>query len=197
MPSWRHSGSRSHSMPRQSQVVENLVRRRNGARPATRAAPSMSARSKLDTPHARMLSARAQRLETGHGLGERDVAAPVQQIQIETIGAEALQAALAGGSDAAAGSRGADRPCSPEIPRRAGPRSPRRRLLSAPPSAYISAVSISVMPRSRPSRSAAISCARSRARSPIRQVPIPSAGIEAPSGKAQVAESAAASSAAA
>ena len=33
-------------------------------------------------------------------------------------------------------------------------------ISSAPPSAYISAVSISVMPRSRPSRSAAISCVR-------------------------------------
>ena len=44
---------------------------------------------------------------------------------------------------------------------------------SAPPSAYISAVSISVMPRSRPSRSAAASARRSAPRSPMCQVPWP------------------------
>src|SRR4051812_28563862 len=53
---------------------------------------------------------------------------------------------------------------------------------SAPPSPYISAVSIKVMPRSMPSLSAAISRWRSPGCSPIRQVPCPSTGIEAPDG---------------
>src|SRR5439155_446791 len=52
---------------------------------------------------------------------------------------------------------------------------------SAPPSPYISAVSMSVIPRSMPRRSAAISPARSRLRSPIPHVPSPSAGTRAPS----------------
>src|SRR5688572_24701144 len=52
---------------------------------------------------------------------------------------------------------------------------------SAPPSAYISAVSISDMPRSSPSFSAAISAARADARTPMFQVPWPRTGIGRPS----------------
>ena len=51
---------------------------------------------------------------------------------------------------------------------------------SAPPSPYISAVSISVSPSSRPSRIAATSAARSGRRSPMRQVPSPSTGTLSP-----------------
>ena len=54
-------------------------------------------------------------------------------------------------------------------------------IFSAPPSAYISAVSINIIPRSRPSVSAAISRAALGLRSPIRQVPMPSAGTDFPS----------------
>src|SRR6185503_2139870 len=51
---------------------------------------------------------------------------------------------------------------------------------SAPPSPYISAVSISVIPSSSPSRMAATSAARSDLRSPMRQVPSPSTGTLSP-----------------
>ena len=61
-------------------------------------------------------------------------------------------------------------------------------ISSAPPSPYISAVSISVMPRSRPSRSAATSRAALARRSPIRHVPCPSTGTLVPSGSAVVAD---------
>jgi hypothetical protein len=60
--------------------------------------------------------------------------------------------------------------------------SPRRPLIaspttsSAPPLPYISAVSISVMPRSMPRRSALISSLRRHASSPIAQVPWPKIG---------------------
>ncbi len=53
---------------------------------------------------------------------------------------------------------------------------------SAPPSPYISAVSIRFMPRSRPRRSAAISSLRRRRSSPMPQVPCPSAGTVSPHG---------------
>src|SRR3569623_2227866 len=54
---------------------------------------------------------------------------------------------------------------------------------SAPPLPYISAVSMSVMPRSRPSCSARTSSDCERATSPIRQVPCPSAGTVSPEGR--------------
>ena len=57
---------------------------------------------------------------------------------------------------------------------------------SAPPEAYISAVSISVIPRSTPSRSAATSRAASPRRSPMYQVPCPSAGTVSPPGNITV-----------
>src|SRR5882724_1952799 len=55
---------------------------------------------------------------------------------------------------------------------------------SAPPLAYISAVSISVIPRSMPSRSAVTSSLRRFALSPMVQVPCPSAGTVSPVGSA-------------
>src|SRR5215831_182152 len=51
---------------------------------------------------------------------------------------------------------------------------------SAAPSPYISAVSMSVRPRSMPSCSAAISCLRRAARSPSCQVPCPSTATDSP-----------------
>src|ERR1700750_3103466 len=56
-------------------------------------------------------------------------------------------------------------------------------MLSASPSPYISAVSISVTPRSSPWRSAATSSLRRRALSAIRQVPSPKVGTVAPEGR--------------
>ena len=55
-------------------------------------------------------------------------------------------------------------------------------ISSAPPSPYISAVSIKLMQSSIPKRSASISLARARLFSPMRQVPWPSAGTRVPSG---------------
>lgn len=57
---------------------------------------------------------------------------------------------------------------------------------SAPPSAYISAVSISVTPRSRPSFSALTSSARRRESSPIFHVPWPRTGMASPQGSVVV-----------
>src|SRR5688500_18040208 len=54
---------------------------------------------------------------------------------------------------------------------------------SAPPSAYISAVSMTVMPRSIASFSAAASVERRRRDSPMRQVPSPRLGTVTPDGK--------------
>src|ERR687889_814297 len=68
--------------------------------------------------------------------------------------------------------------------------SSRRPLIASPtscsvsPSAYISAVSIRVMPSSRPSRSAPISAFRCSRTSAMCQVPCPSTGIFAPAGRA-------------
>src|SRR6185295_18429609 len=53
---------------------------------------------------------------------------------------------------------------------------------SAPPSPYISAVSMSVIPRSKPKRSAAISSCRREASSPIIHVPCPNTGTGRPDG---------------
>src|SRR5205807_4901519 len=46
------------------------------------------------------LAVAPQALERSHRLSQRDAAAPVQQIQVETVGSEALEAALAGGDRA-------------------------------------------------------------------------------------------------
>jgi hypothetical protein len=59
-------------------------------------------------------------------------------------------------------------------------------ILSASPSPYNSAVSISVMPRSSPSFSAAISSSRRRGLSPMRHVPWPRRGTTSPPGSVSV-----------
>jgi len=56
-------------------------------------------------------------------------------------------------------------------------------ISSAPPSPYISAVSIKVNPAAMPARNAATSRRAASARSPIVHVPRPSAGIAEPSVK--------------
>ena len=53
-----------------------------------------------DTPVANP-AGRSQLLETSDRLGESDVPAPMQQIQIEVIGLEPGEASLAGGNDTA------------------------------------------------------------------------------------------------
>src|SRR5687768_12897571 len=57
---------------------------------------------------------------------------------------------------------------------------------SARPSPYISAVSMSVRPRSMPRRSVASSSARAAGASPIFHVPMPSAGTRSPEGRETV-----------
>ena len=87
----------------------------------------------------------------------------MQQIEVDAVGLEPLQAALAGGDGA--GARGilrqhlADDEALVAPPLDGLGDDPPRRS----PSPYISAVSISVMPRSSPSLSAAISSSRRRA----------------------------------
>ena len=56
----------------------------------------MSAVSKLETPQRRILPAGAQPLEGVDGFAERDAPAPMQEIEVEPIRTEPLEAALAG-----------------------------------------------------------------------------------------------------
>ena len=79
-----------------AEVIENLVGRAMtpfGQRDELRAC---LARSKLDTPQRTILPCRAQPLERVDRLGERNAAGPMQQIEIEAIGAQSPQTALAG-----------------------------------------------------------------------------------------------------
>ena len=52
-----------------------------------------------------------QLLERAQRLGQRDAAAPVQQVDVEVVGAEAAQALLAGAQRARRGWRSAAAPC--------------------------------------------------------------------------------------
>ena len=132
------------------------------------------------------LAVAAQPLERRHGLRQRVRAAPVQQVEVEPVGAEPPQAALAGG-DRALGRRvvrvdladqedlvaPAPRSPRPPPPRRR-PRRTSRRCRSG------------VRPRSSPRRSAATSAARRPGCSPMRQVPWPSTGTASPPGSGSV-----------
>ena len=117
---------------------------------------SMSAVSKLLTPQCRILPAAFSASKACDRLGERHAAAPMQQIEVDRSVPQALEAAFAGGVVAAprrvGGSTLLTMKTSSRRPAIASPTSS-----SAPPLAYISAVSISVRPRSMPSRSAATS----------------------------------------
>ena len=103
------------------------------------------------------LARRPQLLERLDRLGQRMAAAPVQQIEVDPVGAQPLQAALARRRHAAA--RGVVRIhlADDEQPVALALRWLRPTTSSAPPLPYISAVSISVMPSSMPSCSAATS----------------------------------------
>ena len=153
------------------QVVEHLV---GGTSLAARQRDELLhvATSKLLTPQWRILPVALQLVEGVERLLERHAAPPVQQVQVEPVGAEPLQAALAGGDRPAPrgvlGRTLLTRKTSSRRPAIASPTSS-----SAPPSPYISAVSISVMPRSSPSRRAAISSAAAVRSSPMCQVPWP------------------------
>ena len=125
----------------------------------------MSAVSKLETPQRTILPSRAQPLERVDGFGQRDAAAPMQQIEIEPIGpsrfrlrsqaaiallrAGVVRIHLAHDENVVAAAR----------------RSLRATTSSAPPSPYISAVSTSVMPSVEAQREAPPLRRSARARS--------------------------------
>src|SRR5215208_4334155 len=96
-----------------------------------------------------------QRSKARDGFGKRHAAAPMQQIKIETIGLQPFQAAIVPWRVAFCGSTLLTRKTSSRLPAIAS-----ATTSSAAPSPYISAVSISVMPRSSPVCSALISSAR-------------------------------------
>ena len=104
-------------------------------------------------------SRRVQPLEAGDGLLKRNRAPPVEEVEVEPFGADPAQtprhAAIVPSSVACDGSTLLTRKMSSRRPAIASPTSS-----SARPSPYISAVSMSVIPRSTPSRSARISSAR-------------------------------------
>ena len=114
----------------------------------------MSSTSKFDTPQWRILPPARSVSNASTVSPSGTDAAPMQEIEVDPLGAQPLEAALAGGDGAAA--RGVmridlgDDEHASRCPAIASPTTS-----SVPPSPYISAVSISVMPRSMPSRSAA------------------------------------------
>ena len=135
---------------REAPTVPPCRRRRNSTRPSARSCR------------------RAQALERVDGFRERDAPAPVQQIEVDAIGAQARKAALARGDRALRRSRCADTPCSlrtrgrgrPAIASRDDRARRRRRRTSR-------RCRSSVMPRSMPARSAATSRAARPRRSPM------------------------------
>src|SRR6185437_4260694 len=144
------------------QVVEHLIGGGRGAELLHLAC--------VEIAHAPMADL-AGALERGEGLErlrKRDAAAPMKKVEIEPVGAEALEARVAslGGFLAA-------RILRQDLADEKHP-------VSAPPSPYISAVSMRLMPRSRPSFNALTSPAASRVRSPIIQVPRPRTGNLSP-----------------
>ena len=153
-PAPRQKGSRSCSMPAVLQVVEHLV---GGAVRQGRAQLLQVVHVEVGYAPAPNLPCPAHPLEPLDRIGERDAAAPVQQVEVDRVHPEPLQAALAGRLQPAAAGVVRVHLGNEEHLVPAGPRWPRPTTSSAPPSPYISAVSISVMPRSRPRRSAAAS----------------------------------------
>ena len=111
----------------------------------------------------------AEPLEAREGVLERVRAGPVQEVAVQPVGAQARERPLAGRHRRRRGRRCWGAPWRRGRPRRAARRWPRRPRSSASP--YISAVSIWVMPRSRPRRRAAT--AVGRCASSIYQVPWP------------------------
>ena len=156
----------------------------------------MSSVSKFETLHAPILpfSTSSPRtdlallhelLHAAHGLAKRHAATPVQQVEVEVVGAEGLERVVAGVEDVGlAGVAGqhlgddvelvaverGDVGASSRCPARA---SPTRRSLRPLP--YISAVSMSVIPPAAPRRSASASESCVSRWSPTCKVPWPSA----------------------
>jgi hypothetical protein len=157
------------------QVVEHLVRRWRAARGGRVEIHHVADVEIADAPMADLPGA-GERVERLERLVERRAAAPVQEIEIEPVGAQAPEARLAGG-DRAAPRRMVRQHLADEED--AGPLTfdgLGDQLLRQAPPPYISAVSISVIPRSIPNRSAAISPARRPGRSAMFHVPWPRTG---------------------
>jgi hypothetical protein len=151
------------------EVVEHLVGRHRSAAGEPHQLDHVIQVEIADAPVPDLAGA-LQREECLEGLRELRLAAPVQEIEVDAIGAQALQAALARRDRALArrvvGKHLADQEdLVAARPERVGHQLFRGAV------AYISAVSISVMPRSTPRRRAAISSARRAASSAIPQVP--------------------------
>ena len=181
-PRSRHQGSSSHSIPRCEQVVEHLVGLRPRRRASSSISSSMSATSKLLTPQWRIRPSRSSCRNALTVSPSGTWPAPVQEVEVEAVGAQPPQAALARGDRPVRGSRCAGstlltRNTSSRRPSIASADEP-----SAAPSPYISAVSISVRPRSRPGCSASISTASGCRPCPMCHVPMPRAGIVSPEG---------------
>ena len=90
-----HFGSTDHSIPREFEVIEHLVRR---AVVAVRHAGEFLHVARVEVADAPLpdLAAFLQALECFHRLGQRNGAAPMQQVKIEPIGLEPREATLAG-----------------------------------------------------------------------------------------------------
>src|SRR6201994_1187208 len=179
-PSWRSSGNRLSSGPRRLRLYRTWSVATSG--PPGRAVSSfMSGMSKLLTPQYLISPAccRPPNVSIVSASGTR----PRQCSRYRSIRSVPSrrrlpsQAATVPRVVACCGSTLDTRNTSSRRPAMASPTS-----LSASPSAYISAVSITVMPRSRPRRSARISSSRRAATSARCQVPCPSTGIRSPDG---------------
>ena len=144
------------------QVVEDLVA---GEAALAGDLPGLIEVGHVEVAHApgEDLPRAAELLEGGERVLERVRAAPVQEVAVQPVGPEAGERPLAGRAAVPLREAFWGAPWRPGRPRRAGRRWPRRR----PPRRavpYISAVSMCVMPRSRPRRRAATAVARSSLR---------------------------------
>ena len=148
------------------QVVENLIRRAMlaiGKREQARRYPRHRSSTR---PSARSCRRARKPLECVDRFRERIAPAPMQQIQIDAIGAKARRDCARTRRSFLSHSRCADTPCSLRRRDRGRPRWRRATTRSAPPSPYISAVSTSVMPRSRPAAARPPRAPRGRAARP-------------------------------
>ncbi len=186
MPRSTHHGSRSNSIPRAFRFVKDLV---GGGRAVAQFGHVVD----VEVGHAPAgdLAGCPQPLERLDRFGEGRAAAPVQQVQVDAVRAQPREAVVAGRFHRPPARVVREnlltrktRSRRPAIAIRA----PRARTRHWP---YISAVSIRVMPRSMPWRSASASCLAERGSSPMCQVPCPSAATGVPSGKRTVLHAAA------
>ena len=105
----RHGGQKVEFDPAPRQIIEDLIR--GAAFPAR--GEKLSHVLGVEVAHSPMadLAGAAQGFEGLDGLGERHFAAPMQEIEVDTVRAEPPQAALASGAGAFVSRRFADRPC--------------------------------------------------------------------------------------